>query len=133
MTQKQKAIELMKKLNIYKPYIEDFKKDGTVCFFERYAGYWAWQEPELMAKIKEFESKHNAMVYAITHEFTEFGELYDFLYVPSSKDEWDDILLETDIGDFYVFAYVWNKTDDMCSEFGDIVVRSFAGGIRRIG
>lgn len=133
MTQKQKAIELMKKLVIYKPYIEDFKKYGTVCFFERYAGYWAWQEPELMAKIKEFESKYNAIVYAITHEFTEFGECYDFLYVPSSKDEWDDILLETDTGDFYVFAYVWNKTDDMCSEFGDIVVRSFAGGIRRIG
>lgn len=133
MTQKEKALQLMKKLGIYKPYIEDFKKDGTVCFFERYAGYWAFQEPDLMAKIKEFESKHNAIVYAVTHEFTEFGECYDFLYVPSSKDEWDDILLETDTGDFYVCAYVWNKTNEMFSEFGDIVVRSAIGGIARLG
>lgn len=133
MTQKEKALQLMKKLGIYKPYIEDFKKDETVCFFERYAGYWAFQEPDLMAKIKEFESKHNAIVYAVTHEFTEFGELYDFLYVPSSEDEWDDILLETDTGDFYVYAYVWNKTNEMFSEFGDIVVRSAIGGIARLG
>lgn len=132
MTQKEKALQLMKKLGIYKPYIEDFKKDGTVCFFERYAGYWAFQEPDLMAKIKEFESKHNAIVYAVTHEFTEFGELYDFLYVPSSEDEWDDVLLETDAGDFYVYAYVWNKTYEMFSEFGDIVVRSAIGGIARL-
>lgn len=51
---KQKAIELMKKLDIYKPYVNGFEKDNNVCFFEGFGGYWAWQEPELMAKIKEF-------------------------------------------------------------------------------
>ena len=30
------------------------------------------------------------------------------------------------------FAYVWNKDDDQCSEFGSITVQSFGGGIRRI-
>jgi hypothetical protein len=30
------------------------------------------------------------------------------------------------------FAYVWNKDDDWCSEFGSITVQSFGGGIRRI-
>ena len=29
---KAKAIELMKKLDIYKPYIKGFEKDNTVCF-----------------------------------------------------------------------------------------------------
>ena len=35
--------------------------------------------------------------------------------------------------DHIVFAYVWNKDDDYCSEFGSIGVRSFGGGIRRVG
>ena len=32
----------------------------------------------------------------------------------------------------YAFAYVWNKDDDWCSEFGSVTVQSFGGGIRRI-
>lgn len=44
---KAKAIELMKKLDIYKPYIKGFEKDNTVCFYENFGGFWAWQEPDL--------------------------------------------------------------------------------------
>lgn len=33
---------------------------------------------------------------------------------------------------YYVSAYVWNKTDDWCSEFGTIGIRSFGGGIKRV-
>lgn len=79
---KQKALELMKKLDIYKPYIKGFEKDNEVCFFEGFGGFWAYQEPELMEKIKEFEEKHNCLVYAVTHEYLEFGECYDLLYIP---------------------------------------------------
>ena len=79
---KQKAIELMNKLNIYKPYIRGFENDNMVCFFENFGGFWAYQEPELMAKIKEIEKTYKVLVYAVTHEYLEFGECYDFLYVP---------------------------------------------------
>ena len=41
--QKAKAIEIMKQLDIYKPYINDFEKEDKVCFFEMYAGYWVYQ------------------------------------------------------------------------------------------
>ena len=30
------------------------------------------------------------------------------------------------------FAYVWNKSNDYCSEFGTIGIRSFGGGIKRV-
>lgn len=90
----------------------------------------AYQEPELMEKIKSFERKYNVLVYAVTHEYTEFGECYDFLYIPDYKEEWDDILYPAGNG-FYACAYVWNKTDDFCSEFGTIGIRSFGGGIKR--
>ena len=33
---------------------------------------------------------------------------------------------------FYAYAYVWNKTDDFCSEFGTIGIRSFGGRIKRV-
>ena len=89
---KQKAIELMQKLDIYKPYIKGFKEKTDVCFFECFGGYWAYQEPELMAKIKEFEEQYNVLVYAVTHEYTDFGECYDFLYISDYEEEWDEIL-----------------------------------------
>ena len=43
---KEKALEFMQKLDIYKPYIKGFEKSDNVCFFEGFAGYWAWQKEE---------------------------------------------------------------------------------------
>ena len=129
---KEKAIELMKKLDIYKPYIKGFKNEDTVCYFENYGGYWAYQEPGLIEKVKELEEEHNCLVYAITHEYTGIGEMYSFLIITDYEEEWDT-LLEKYGNQYYGFAYVWNKDDDDCSEFGTIALSSFGGGIRRIG
>ncbi|MBE5755470.1 MAG: hypothetical protein E7341_02160 [Clostridiales bacterium] len=131
-TKKQKAIENLKKLDIYKPYIKGFKNEDNICYFENYGGYWAWQEPELIEKVKELEEQHNCLVYAITHEYTAIGEMYSFLIVTDYEEEWDT-LLEKYGNQYYGFAYVWNVDDDMCSEFGTIALSSFGGGIRRIG
>ena len=59
MTQKEVAIECMKNLNIYKPYINKFEKDGTITLFERFGGYYIDEdnEPELLKKIKEFKAE----------------------------------------------------------------------------
>ena len=50
---KEKAVELMKQLQIYKPYINDFKKDNLVTYFERHIGYWAFQDEEIQAREEE--------------------------------------------------------------------------------
>lgn len=128
---KKKAIELMKKMDIYKPYIRGFEESNKICFFEQCGGYWAEQEPALYEKIKEFEKEYDCIVYAVTHELTEFGELFDFLIVTDDPDEWDDIVY-SEGNRHMVYAYVWNKTDDFCSEFGSITIQSFGGGIKRI-
>lgn len=129
---KQKAIELMKKLDIYKPYIEGFEKEDKVCFFEQYAGYWVDQEPEVEKKMKELEQKHNCIVYAITHEYLEFGECYSFLIVPKYKSDWKLLLEPWNNNRYSAYAYVWNKDCEWCSEFGSIGVQCFGGGIKRI-
>ena len=122
---KQKAIELMNKLDIYKPYIKGFKDKNSVCFYENFGGFWAYQEPELMAKIKEFEEKHNVLVYAVTHEYLEFGECYDFLYIPDYEDEWDEMLYPQG-NMFYAYAYVWNKTTFVLNLAQSVSARSVA-------
>ena len=130
--QKAKAIEIMKQMDIYEPYINGFEKQDKVCFFEQFGGFWVYQEPEVEAKMKELEKKYGCMVYAITHEFTQFGECYSFLIVSKYKEEWDRCVV-SEKNKHYAFAYVWNKDDDWCSEFGTVVVQSFGGGIKRIG
>jgi hypothetical protein len=133
MTQKEVAINAMKALNIYKPYIKKFEKDGTITLFEGFGGYYITedQEPELLKKIKEFETEHGSLVYAVTHNIFEFGECYSFLIISKYDEEWSMTLEE--VKDGYAFSYVWNKDDDYCSEFGTIAVRSFGGGIARVG
>ena len=128
---KNKAIELLKQLDIYKPYIDGFKERGQVCFFERFGGYWVDQEPEVYAKMQEVEAQFNCTVYAITHEYTEFGECYSFLLVTRYKQEWKNLVVSEN-GTHYAFAYVWNRDDDWCSELGTIGVKSFGGGIARV-
>ncbi len=39
---KQKAIELMNRLDIYKPYIKGFKDKNSVCFYKNFGGFWAY-------------------------------------------------------------------------------------------
>jgi len=130
--QKIKATEMLKQLGIFKPYVDGFVSEDKVCFFENYGGFYVDQEDEIQNKMLELEKEHKIKVYAITHEFTSFGECYDFLCVTNYKEEWDGLISDYNPNEFYAFAYCWNKDDDWCSEFGDIVVKSFGGGLKRI-
>lgn len=133
MTQKEIAIQCLEKLNIYGPYIRKFKsKAGIPCFFENYAGFYVDQEPDIWAKIKEVEKEYGCLVYAITHEITDFGECWSMLCVSKDSKEVRDCLVQSTINRFYAYAYVWNTQAEHFSEFGDVGVRSFGGGIKRI-
>lgn len=44
--QKELAISFMKQLDIYQLYIDVFEKDNVVSYFERYIGYWAYQDSQ---------------------------------------------------------------------------------------
>ena len=130
---KAKALELMKQLDICEDFVEIFKEKGIVTYFEQHIGYWAFQDDQLMKKIKAFEEKWNALVFAVTHEYCEFGECYSFLYIPDEKEEWDEMIMHYNKPNtYYAFAYVWNKDYEYDSEFGSILVHSRYGGLRRI-
>ena len=130
---KAKALELLKQLDICEDFVTMFQEKDIVTYFEQHIGYWAFQDKELMAKIKAFEEKWNALVFAVTHEYCEFGECYSFLYIPDEAEEWDEMVMPTEQRSvFYAFAYVWNKDFEYDSEFGSILVKTRFGGLRRV-
>jgi hypothetical protein len=131
--QKELAVRCLEMLDIYKPYINKFKSKAALpCFFEHYAGFYVDQEPEIYNKMKEVEEEHGFLVYALTHEITDMGETWSMLCVPHDNDGPEDVIGRFNQNEFYAFAYVWNKSNPIFSEFGDIVVKSFGGGLKRI-
>ncbi len=134
MTQKEIAIKCLEKLDVYKPYIRKFKsKAGIPCFFESFAGFYVDQEPAIWNKVKEIEKEHGCLVYALTHELTDFGECWSMLCVSKDSESIEDCFVTARTPNtYYAFAYIWNKSNSMFSEFGDIVVRSGFGGIKRV-
>jgi hypothetical protein len=131
--QKELAVKCLEMLDIYKPYINKFKsKAGIPCFFEGFAGFYVDQEPEIYNKMKELEEEYGCLVYALTHEITDLGETWSMLCIPKSAESIEDVIGSFNQREFYAFSYVWNKTNPMFSEFGDIVVMSRFGGLKRV-
>lgn len=129
-SKKAEAIKRMKALDLYKPYITLFEKDNQIFMSEMTGGVYEFNDnEELVAKVKEFEEENDALVYHVIRTLTQFGELYNFLYVSKYEEEWE--MDNEDISEGYALVYVWNKTDEWCSEFGSIGVQGKFGGIVR--
>lgn len=129
---KEEAIKRMKVLGLFKPCINAFEKYDELQLTEPTGGLYEFNDnAELNAKIKEFEEEYNALVYHVIHTYTQFGELYNFLYVSDYEEEYEFEMEELEDG--YAIAYVWNKTDEWMSELGGIAVRERFGGLVRVG
>ena len=129
---KVEAIKRMKVLGLFKPCIKAFESRDEVQLTEPTGGLYEFSDDaELNAKIKEFEEEYNALVYHVIHTYTQFGELYSFLFISDHEEEWE--MDNEDVKDGYAIAYVWNKSDDWCSEMGSIVVQERFGGLVRVG
>ena len=129
---KEEAIKRMKVLGLFNPCIKAFKDRDEVQLSEQNGGLYEFNNNEhLNAIIENFEAQNNALVYHVIHTYTEFGELYNFLYVSDHSEEWD--MDNADLADGYILAYVENVDDPICSEFGTIAVKGKFGGLVRIG
>ena len=132
MTQKEKAIECMKKLRIFEPFIKAFIDNGQVTLFERTGIAFIIKEYSLLNEIKQFEKRTGALVYAVTHEFFDFGECYTFLCVSKYEEDWPYTISGVN-GNCLCMAYCLNKTNESCSEFGTVAMVSYKGFIIRRG
>lgn len=133
MTQKEKAIECLYELDVAPFFIEKFANEGKVYVFENFVGYKVERFVDLEVKIKEYERERNCIVYAVTHEVFSFGECFSFLNVPVYEEDWKYLVSGAASDLHRVMAYVWNKSQEHCSESGSVIIHSFIGGIARIG
>lgn len=135
---KVEAIRRMHKLKMRNDAIKAFEKKGVLVVFETIelmevdnlilmASALNTKQKEM---VKRIEQEKNITVYAVIHTFTEFGELYDLIYVSQYKEEWfmDDEMLKDNI----VMSYCVNESIPEFSEFGSISIENVKGGLRRV-
>lgn len=127
--QKREALIRLKLMDIYPDAIQQFKNRNAVMVSERPYGALYELSAEQKEMVTKFEKEHNALVYIITHTFTEFGELYELFYVSDSPDEWE--MDKNDILEGYSCVYVNNIDDEYSSEFGSIGIKPVFGGLVR--
>lgn len=77
-------------------------------------------EMDLIRAINNFEKNYNAYVYHIIYTKSNFGNLYSMLYVSNNTEEWKAD--RKDLQNKECYTYVYNKSDEVCSEIGLIGV-----------
>lgn len=128
---KTEAIKRMEVLGLFKPCIKAFKDRNEVQLSEPSGGLYEFSDNDVLNElVKNFEAQCDGLVYHVIHTYTEFGELYNFLYVSDHSEEWE--MDNADLTDGYVFCYVENVSDPICSEFGTIAVKGKFGGLVRV-
>ena len=116
---KIEAIARMKLLNLHPNVIREFESE-TLLNLSESGGFLYWLTDEQKEHVSAFEREYSALVYHAIHDYTEFGELFTFLYVSDHQEEWEADREELRGG--YACAYVKNLDDDCCSELGGIPV-----------
>lgn len=130
-----KAVEIMLSLQMDEKYIQDYAQNGSVYIFDADGNVIPIEKCQEIAQRKnELEEDGGCVVFAVTHEKTSIGELYDFLFVSSYLDEFDLMYSCYDIRYCLhnVYANVWNVTSEWLSDVGRILIRSQCGKIYRM-
>ena len=120
-------------LKIYEPTIQQFKNEDLVSISQPPFGAYFWAEGEELELIKEFEAKHNALVYTVIRSyFRELGKMDSYLFVSDYKDEeWE--MDRNDLSQHQALAWVYNHNEPVFSEFGSIGIElGAAAGLLRI-
>ncbi len=119
------------KLGVAKEVIDDFK-NGIINVSEQgfIPGALYHLSDEEKQMVKNIEDEYGGLVYHCIRCNTNFGELFNMLWVSKYEEEW--VTDNKNIEDFLVFAYVENLTDSLCSEFGSIMVAKSNDGLIRV-
>lgn len=123
------ALLRMKHLKLHENVINEFKETGKINLSEN-GGILYWLNDDENNMVRQWEKETGNLVYHVIKNNMEFGLCYSFLYVSSDTDEW--LYDEEYLKKGYPIVYVKNVTDNTCSEYGSIGIRSNIGGLVRI-
>lgn len=126
--QMQEALERMAMLNLHPNVITEFTAERKLNkSFE--VGILYWLDDSEIAIVKDFEQKHDTLVYHVIESSTPFGKMLTLFHVSKHEDEWE--YDRADLSNGIQNCYVKNLDDDWCSEFGYIHFRRCFGGVMR--
>lgn len=125
---KEESIARMHILSLKPDIIDAFTISGEIYCTEPDSSTHPATE-EQKSNISEFETESGNMVYHVIHSFSDFGEMFSFLYVPRYIGDWDEEKQYLLMG--IAFAYVHNKDNPICSELGSIGIKECSGGVIR--
>lgn len=127
---KEEAIKRMKILQLHQNVLDDFMNENKLNKSDSPLGSLYWLDEEEIKIVKDFEKRHNALVYHVIHTFSNLGETYELLFVTTEKEEWENE--KRDLKNGFAFAQVIVIDYDPNSEMGYIGVESKNGGIARV-
>lgn len=133
---RKQAVKMLKLLNVKKPIIKEFETKSRIGLSDQGLGCYLsrnvpW-EKEILNEIDRFENRTGNLVYHVIHSETQYGTIWNLLYVSKYSDEWSDMMSLAREG--LVYAYAYNETYPELSEAGSIKVEAdpFWGGLYRI-
>ena len=133
--QKQEALKRMKILKLMPEVIKDFKDNDRIYYSERQNKffnavlYWLDNNQEYVEIVKEFEQKHNVVVYHCQLTHLEFGDCLSLLYVSEDENEWP--MEKEELAQGYAYCYVRNLDCEYDSDWGSIGIKPSMGGVVR--
>ena len=138
-TREEQRVEALRRLNSWDTdgFLQMAFENNKLAVCERFYGFGSGfivlsseLPKEILVQIRELEERHGLMAYAAIKTETEFGLLYDILYVCKDKEDWeiDAMLMEDNV----VMSYCINTTEPAFSEFGTIGLASMYGGLYRV-
>lgn len=127
---KEEAIKRMKILQLHQNVLDDFMNENKLNKSDSPLGSLYWLDEEEIKIVKDFEKRHNVLVYHVIHTFSNLGETYELLFVTTEKEEWENE--KRDLKNGFAFAQVIVIDYDPNSEMGYIGVESKNGGIARV-
>ncbi len=135
---------MVKTMRLCDSVYEDFKKHNLCHYTERMklgnaavgVLYWLNENggcPDyVIEKKEELERKRDVTVYAVTHEYLEFGECWDF-WVVTDEDVLDYEYYKQEFENYkFTMSYVYNASEPTFSEFGSIGFDCSGGGMLRV-
>lgn len=139
---RREALLRLRALDLHENVAKEFEADGTIYYSEHMklgAGafgilYWVSNNPEWEKIIKAVEQEHGIFVYHCTFERTSFGDCLTMLFASYDEDAWPSEREDLEVreeGRFLAYAYTYNLTDPVLSEFGFCQFMEAGGGLVR--
>ena len=124
---KEDAIKLMKMLKLHTNVIREFKEENKLNKSETRNGILYWLSAEEQQLVNDFEQENpGTLVYHLIKTVTtDFGKIYDLLYITEDQKDWD--LYKAYLKDGLVLSYSVTPFP----ESGLIKIRTINGGLVR--